>query len=1319
MADSARMTTSTARGESPGRVHAARLLQVATTLQQRGKLHEAEQLYRSILDIEPGHFGSLFGLGTVHTQAGKLDDAVSMFQQASGAAGNSADIQSRLGDLLAMLGRPAEAIACYHRALAVNPRHAGAHNNLGVALQRLGRLEEAVVHYEQAVAIRPDLVEARGSLGNALRALGRPHEAMEQYRQALAISPGHAEARNNLAGVLLMLGRPAEAIAHYHQAIAARPDYAEAHFNLGNACSEIDRHEEAVGHYEKAIAIRPDFAAAHNNLANAMQKLGRSDDAIVHYRRALAITPDYADAHRNLGNVLLALDRNEEAIAHYERTLAVDPAQAEVHNNMGAAHHVLGRSEEACRAYERAVELAPRRGAMHLNLASLKPFAVGDGRLVALESLAADMTTLLAEDRIALHFALGKAYGDLDLPDRSFHHLSEGNALKRQEVIYDEVATLRSFARIRQVFTDELMRRKGGDPSTVPVFVLGMPRSGTTLVEQILASHSRMFGAGEREDFRQAALSLKGADGEAYPAAVPSMSGPQLRQLGSRYVEQIRAAAPAAERIVDKMPMNFAFIGLIHLALPNARIIHVRRDPIDTCFSTFSLLFTGDQPHAYDLGELGRYYRAYEALMEHWRSVLPPGVMLDVRYEDVVDDLEGQARRMVEHCGLEWEDACLAFHATKRTVHTASATQVRQPIYRSSVGRWRPYGHLLQPLLHALDRPQDAVACGRLGPAVALDDAEAHVRRGNDLHLLGRCADAVVHYAKALAINPDHAEAHNNLASALHALGRREDAVSHFRRALAINPALPQAHRNLGLVLVALDRPEQAMAHFEQAVALEPGDAEAHRNLGDMLVTLKRHAEAIAHYETARAIRPDDPKVLDNLACALQKLGRFDEAVALCERAVTIEPDFAAAHSNLGNAMMALRRNEAAIAHYSKSLAVDPSRDEAQNNIGVALQALGRLDEAERAFERAVALAPRKASIHLNLAHARPFTVGDERLVALQSLADDDAAALGEEETIALHFALGKAFADLKQPEQSFHHLLTANALQRRRIGYDETEALGLLTRTAEVFTADLLREHRGCGDPSPAPVFVVGMPRSGTTLVEQILASHSRVFGAGERDDLGRVVTDLARSKDASRGILDLLPSLSGAELRRIGTAYLDRIRVVAAAPAKRVVDKMPSNFLLAGLIHLALPNARIIHACRHPADTCLSCFSLLFAGDHPYTYDLGELGRYHRAYAALMAHWRDVLPAGVMIDVHYEDVVADLEGQARRIVAHCGLAWEDACLAFHRTQRPVHTASATQVRRPIYRGSVGRWRAYEHLLSPLLGALEPGIAGSGAPTC
>jgi len=584
----------------------------------------------------------------------------------------------------------------------------------------------------------------------------------------------------------------------------------------------------------------------------------------------------------------------------------------------------------------------------------------------------------------------------------------------------------------------------------------------------------------------------------------------------------------------------------------------------------------------------------------------------------------------------------------------------------------------------------------------------------------GKCDEAALLLRRVAGAMSDTADAHAALGSMFASLDRPEDAIPCYEKALATRPDDAEVYNNLARALYKLGRFDEAIAVCERSLALEPGFADAHRTLGDMLQARDRHGEAVVHYEMALAMRPDDAATCNNLAHALHRLGRFREAIAQCRRALAIRPDYADAHHNLANALMALNRNEEAIAHYERTLALDPSRADAENNIGVALQALGRFAEAGRAYERAVRLAPRGAGFHLTLAHARPFTAGDPRLAAMEDLAGD-MATLSEGDQIALHFALGKAFADLAEHERSFRHLLAGNALKRRHVAYDEAAVLGVFDRIRATFTRELMGSRSGGGDPSPVPVFVVGMPRSGTTLVEQILASHSQVQGAGEIDDFGVAVSTFARSKDASTGILDLLPALSGGQLREIGKGYLDRIR--AAASAERIVNKLPSNFLYAGLIHLALPNARIIHACRDPVDTCFSCFSLLFSGEQSYAYHLGALGRYYGAYAALMAHWRNVLPDGVMIDVQYERVVDDLEGEARRIIAHCGLAWEDQCLAFHQTRRPVLTASSIQVRQPIYRGSVGRWRPYARLLAPLLQALEveppaAGSASAAAPT-
>jgi hypothetical protein len=318
----------------------------------------------------------------------------------------------------------------------------------------------------------------------------------------------------------------------------------------------------------------------------------------------------------------------------------IRPELAEVHHDLGIALQTLGCIEEACQSFEQAIALAPKNARFYRSLIGCKRITADDPCVAAIQALAEEMATLSEEAQMELSFALGTAFAELGQPERSFPHLLKGNALKRRQIVYDEAAVLRHLERTRTAYTPEIMRHKQvvGDPSIIPVFVFGMPRSGSTLIEQILASHPKIFGAGELSDFEETATRLGAID----PETSCLLTRDDLRRIGASYVESVKIRAPAAARIVDKMPGNFRLAGLINLALPNARIIHSVRDPIDTCLSSFSKLFSGDQPYTYDLAELGRYYRAYEALMEHWRGVLPKGVMLEVQYEAVVPTSSGR-----------------------------------------------------------------------------------------------------------------------------------------------------------------------------------------------------------------------------------------------------------------------------------------------------------------------------------------------------------------------------------------------------------------------------------------------------------------------------------------------------------------------------------------------------------------------------------------------------------------------------------------------------------------------------------------------------
>ena len=621
-------------------------------------------------------------------------------------------------------GRLTEAVAFYDQILSLNPHLAAAHCNRGAALAGLGRFADAEVAYHRAIALNPSFVDAYNNLGIILCELGRLDEAESAFRFAIALKPDLPQSHSNLGIALKCRGRFKEAAAAHHKAIALDPDSPDLYSNLADVLHCLGRLNDAEQVLRHAASLQPKIADIFARLGNTLREQGRIVEAEAACRDALALDPNHAAAYSNLGNALADQGRLTEAEAAYRRAIALKPSFGEAYNNLGAILKQLGRMEEARRATEQALRLPPPDALRYLNLSELRQFTPGDPYLADMEKFARGIASLPVKQQIELHFALAKAYDDVGRYADSFRHLRIGNTLKRQQIPYDEAATLALFERIRAVFTPELIRtfHNAGEPSPVPVFIVGMPRSGTTLIEQIMASHPQIFGAGELPNFRQAVTGIFAAADfpPPYPEVLLSESGEGLRRLGARYLAEIVPLAPAAARIVNKMPSNFLFAGLIHLALPNARIIHAVRDPLDTCMSCFSKLFANGQYFAYDLAELGRYYHHYDEMMQHWRSVLPPGRILDVRYEDLVVDLAGQARRIVQHCELEWDRRCIDFHATERPVRTASATQVRQPIYRSAIGRAQPYARCLEPLLKALTAKDHAESTGRIEPAVSV-----------------------------------------------------------------------------------------------------------------------------------------------------------------------------------------------------------------------------------------------------------------------------------------------------------------------------------------------------------------------------------------------------------------------------------------------------------------------------------------------------------------------------------------------------------------------------------------------------------------------
>jgi len=586
----------------------------------------------------------------------------------------------------------------------------GSLGRLAVVHAQQGRLETAVRLMRDALDLNPGAAELHNNFGLMLHAMQRTEQAIASYRKALVIRPRYAVALNNLGAALAALERHAEAAVSYQDALTITPAYAEALCNLGTSLHVLGRYDEATERFREALALRPGFVEAWTNLGHALAARGRLDEAIPCYEAALEAMPGNFGVHVNLARALNDTRCHAKAIEHYRKAIAISPGLATAHSGLGVALLEIGRIDDARNCFERAAFLEPACPAHLLGITRTSKLTPEDPHLGTVLALEKRLAPLGKEAKIDAHFALAKALADIGEHRRSFDHLLVANGLKRESISYNERKTLLQMERVRAVFTAEFVRlrqRTYYGSSLLPVFIVGMPRSGSTLIEQVLASHPRVFGAGEVDLFCQS-LRATGLNTRArkFPDTVPSWSEEELSAAAQEYLRRLEEKARRSpgrlsiERITDKMLSNFRYLGLIHLMLPNACIIHTCRDPIDTCLSCFSIEFARI-PFAFDLGELGRHYQAYDQLMRHWRAVLRDR-MLEVRYEDTVNDFETVARRVVAHCGLDWDDACLRFYETDRPVHTASVFQVRQPLYRDAVGRWRPEAETLRPLLDAL-----------------------------------------------------------------------------------------------------------------------------------------------------------------------------------------------------------------------------------------------------------------------------------------------------------------------------------------------------------------------------------------------------------------------------------------------------------------------------------------------------------------------------------------------------------------------------------------------------------------------------------------
>ena len=608
----------------------------------------------------------------------------------------SALLWQLLGVALSMQGK--DAVQPLRRAATLLPADAGAQNNLANALGRLGQPDLAVSSYQRALLLKPDFAEAHCNLATALLDIGQPDEAAASCRRALEIQPDFAQAHSNLGSALLELGQCDAAVASYRRALEIKPDHAATLDGLGNALRGLWRLEEAVSSYRRALLLKPDFAEAHNNLGNVFRGLGQLDAAVSSYRRALQIKPDFAEAHSNLGIALRLQGRTVEAEASCRRALEIHPNSASTISVLAESLADKGQFAEAEELFKRAISFEPESPEAWAAIVRLRKMTRDDAAWLAQAQRIAERP-LPPRKEVHLRYAMGKYFDDVAEFAQAFGNFQRANELtKRYRAGHDRQQLTRAVDSIIRSYDASWLRQAsiGANPSARPVLIVGMLRSGTTLAEQILASHPAVFGAGE--------LAFWNAASAAHQSSVPDreMSGSLVSKLAGDYLRLLQDLSPDALRVIDKMPTNFLSLGLIHAALPRARIIHMTRNPIDTCLSIYFQRFETALAYTNDLEDLAHYYTEYFRLMKHWRLTLPKEAILDVPYEGLVDDHESWSRRMLEFIDMPWDPVCLDFHRTERTVITASKWQVRQKISKSSVGRWHNYRKFVGPLLNLM-----------------------------------------------------------------------------------------------------------------------------------------------------------------------------------------------------------------------------------------------------------------------------------------------------------------------------------------------------------------------------------------------------------------------------------------------------------------------------------------------------------------------------------------------------------------------------------------------------------------------------------------
>jgi tetratricopeptide (TPR) repeat protein len=632
-----------------------------------GRFATAERQLRELQRTSPGEVNSLHLLGVALLSQGKLAPALEILERVVAAAPGFSHARVDLARAYRQDGRLEAARTELRRVLQEKPSLETAWLAYGDVLVDMGKLVDARYAFEQARLLDPQ----RQRIEQATAALaGRDYRSSEGiFRDVLKTDASHLAALAGLAAVAIRAGNTRDA-------------------------------ERLLSHARKHSAHHPLVRRAWGHTLLAAERLSEAEQT---FRELLQFEPENPQNWAAVGSVCVRLLRQQEALSAYEEAARLDPLQAAFRLAIGHINKTLGRRAQCEDAYRECLRLDPQYAEAYWSLADLKNYRFSDTELAAMQNLLA--LPGASTDQAQLHFAIARALEQRDSYAEAFSHYAAGNTLRKRTSPFSIATFEGKSRRIAACYDPEFFRARtpGGHPDPAPIFIVGLPRSGSTLVEQILASHSQVEGTMELHNIPALVRELdhRGADRDGYPETVRALTAEELTGLGRRYIEDTRAVRAGRPRFIDKMPNNFSHVGLIHAILPEAAIVDVRRHPMDACLSNYKQYFAQGQSFSYDLEDLGRYYRCYLALMDHWDEVLP-GKVMHLQYEQLIRDPQDTVRRLLQHCRLPFEAATLSFHENRRPVRTASAEQVRQPLYASGVGYWKRFAGELEPLRAAL-----------------------------------------------------------------------------------------------------------------------------------------------------------------------------------------------------------------------------------------------------------------------------------------------------------------------------------------------------------------------------------------------------------------------------------------------------------------------------------------------------------------------------------------------------------------------------------------------------------------------------------------